>query len=464
MLVPEPIVKSGLFFSPENPDEKFPGTLTISEGGRVELEITATKVAFTSVNDVNIGTLIGEVDGGYVTLEGCSYRNMALAFMGMPGKSRIYADTAFDGDELPNPALFSSFRFNIDGLSEWLGASAFQINHGERFEDTTISIKNPGQVHCVLPDKTELKINVEITVPGNIKFPTIELFHQAYILVKPCEPKPFDYYKPLSHKVTRLFSFLIGKPVAIHSLNATIFENQKSDFPNTVNIYFRSLNSTEKSNLSNWDMLLTYRHISEHFESLLCSWLADFDNLQPALHHHHAVQGGIHQYADARFLAIAQALEALHRRTHTGLKSKKSEYKAKVASILKECPEEHKSWVKEKLSFGNEISFGERLHELIDRFGGVFGDREKIDKIVSATVKTRNYHAHYDPNGESRTSKGAALVSLIFRLRVLFILSLLVRLGLSEDEATKICEFDYIKKMLSNAEYLDSSESLSAKK
>lgn len=71
--------RSGYFFTPSNCDEKYPGTLTISEGGRAELEITSTKVAFISFNEREIGRLIGEVEGGYLTLEGCAYRTMSLA-------------------------------------------------------------------------------------------------------------------------------------------------------------------------------------------------------------------------------------------------------------------------------------------------------------------------------------------------------------------------------------------------
>ncbi|MGO4310000.1 HEPN domain-containing protein [Pseudomonas sp. KB_15] len=451
MLIPEPIVKSGFFFTPSNSDDKYPGTLTISEGGRAELEITSTKVAFISFNETEIGRLIGEVEGGYVTLEGCTYRTMSFPFGATPEKSLITAETVFDGvgfDELPP---FSSLRFCIDGLSEWLGASAFQINHAKSFEDTTITMQRPEEVRCTLPDGTALEINIEMKVPGSIKFPTTELFQQAYIVVKPTEPKPLKFFQKLSHQLTRFFSFTIGKTVAIHSLNADFEDDELSDFQKRVRVYFRSLNGTDKAEFSRREMLLGYRRLAPRLEALLGAWLNDYDNLMPALHHHYSVQDGSHRYADTKFLAIAQAVEAFHRRTFDTRKWPKVEYKEKVRAILAGCPEDERVWLNGKLAHGNEISLAERLHQLIDRFGAVFGDEDAIHQIVRGTVNTRNYHAHYDPLGEAKALKGAALVALTYRLRVLFTLSLLVRLGYTEEEAIKVADFDYLKRMLSTA-------------
>jgi len=454
MFIPKPIVKSGFFFTPSNPDDKYPGILTISEGGRAELEITTTKLAFNSFNEMKIGRLIGEVEGGYVTLEGCTYRTMSLAIGGTPTKSLIAAETVFDGVGYCELPLFSSLRFCVDGLNEWLGESAFHINHAESFEDTTITIQRPLEVRCNLPDGTTLEINIEMSVPGQIKFPTIELFQQAYIVVQPCEPKPFRYFQKLSHQLTRFFSFAIGKTVAIHSLNARLEDDKLSEIQKRVRVYFRSLNGTYKSEFSRREMLLGYRSLSPRLEAVLCSWINDYDNLLPALHHHYSVQDGSHRYSDTKFLAIAQAVEAFHRRTFDTRKWPKADYKKKVQAILAGCPADDREWLNGKLAHGNEISLADRLHELIDRFVAVFGGEDAIHQIVRGTVNTRNYHAHYDPNGEAKALKGAALIGLTYQLRVLFTLSLLVRLGYTEEEAIKVADFDYLKEMLSSAKAL----------
>jgi hypothetical protein len=55
-------------FSPIT-DKRNPAILTIAGGEHVELEIIASKHAFTSFDKVMIGRPIGQVEGGYVISE-----------------------------------------------------------------------------------------------------------------------------------------------------------------------------------------------------------------------------------------------------------------------------------------------------------------------------------------------------------------------------------------------------------
>ncbi|QUW66216.1 hypothetical protein KFQ04_01315 [Pseudomonas synxantha] len=64
MYLSQPIVKRGFFYSPADSDKKYPGVLTISDGGGVELELTADDSAFTSFEGMEVGRLIGLVEGG----------------------------------------------------------------------------------------------------------------------------------------------------------------------------------------------------------------------------------------------------------------------------------------------------------------------------------------------------------------------------------------------------------------
>lgn len=455
MYVATTIAKNGFFFTPQSPEKRYPGTLTISDGGRIELEITADEPAFTSYDEMMIGRLIGQVEGGYVTLEGCEYRTMNLSFAGMTGKSLITARLVFVGLGLPESAKFTSLRFCVDGLNEWLGRSAFEVGIGQSFEDWTVTMKRPEPVQCTLPDDTMLEIDIEVKLPGAIKYPTLELYQQAFIQITPAEPQPFEFYQKLSHRITRFFSFAIGRPVAIHSLKAKIDDPEISDVHKWLELYFQSLNNSAKQSLSSRDMLLGYSSIALRFGDLLSTWLNEYENLMPALHHYFSVQDESLAYLDTKFIAMAQALEAFHRRTSGSGRWPKDEYKAKVAAIIEGCPEEDRQWLQQKLNFGNEITLAERLHQLIDRFAGVFGGETPIDLIVRDTVRTRNYHAHYDPQGAAKALKGGALISLTFRLRVLFALCLLIRLGLTEEEAIDLARSAPLQRLLRNANYIE---------
>jgi hypothetical protein len=460
MYVPNPIVKTGFFFSPEAPNKTYPGILTVSNGGRAMLEITAAYTPFVNSGEAGMDRLIGKVEGGFVTLENCTYRRMSLPFGGLPDKTIIAAKTVYDGAGFQEPPLLTSLNFCVDGLSEWLGRSAFKVHHREKFEDTTIEITRPQEITCSLPDGTEFEINVEIRLPGRARYPVTELFQQAYITLRPAEAKTIDFYQGLTHQITRFFSFAIGKTVALHSLTAQYEETGRSDFHSQVDVYFQSLHGTEKSVFDTSEMLLGYKRLAPRFGEMLGLWLSEYENLMPALHHHYAVQDGNHGYADTKFLAIAQAIEAFHRRTTLSSKWPEDEYKAKVNTILAACPAHERDWLRSKLAHGNEISLADRLHQLIDRFDSVFGGERVIHSVVRGTVNTRNYHAHYDRHGQAKALTGGALVGLTYRLRVLFTLSLLVHLGFSEKEAIEVAGFDYLKKMLLTAAHLDAQSRL----
>ncbi|MEE4811442.1 HEPN domain-containing protein [Pseudomonas alliivorans] len=460
MYIPTPIVKNGFFFSPLTPEKSYPGTITVSSGGRALLEITATETPFLTSENSDVERLIGQVEGSIVTLEHCSYRMMSLPFGGMPGKTTLAARTVYDGAGFDQAPTFSSMRFCIDGLSEWLGSSAFKVELGESLEETIIRIKRAEEIKCILTNGTAFEINVEIRLPGRPRYPTMELFQQAYITLTPIEAKPLDFYQSLTHQLTRFFSFFIGKTVSIHSITAKFDNREESNSYDSVNVYFQSLNGTEKGIFDRSEMFLEYKKLAPKLEAVLNKWVADYENLRPALHHHHVVQDGSHVYADTKFLAIAQAIEAFHRRTTRFSKWTKTEYRAKVKAILDACPEDEREWLASKLAHGNEISLADRLHQLLAPFDNVFGDRDIKHGIVRATVNTRNYHAHYDRNGQSKALTGGALVGLTYRLRVLFTLNLLVYLGFSESEANDIAELDYLKELLMTAKHLDAQVAL----
>ncbi|ENH5059320.1 hypothetical protein ABV759_001159 [Pseudomonas aeruginosa] len=255
MYLSEPVIKKGFFFTPLEPNKKYPGVMTISDGGNIEVELTADDSAFTSFDDMEIGRLIGIVEGGYLTLEGCGYRKKSMSFPGLPATSYIDAKMAFVGVGLEEPGEFLSMQFGVDGLSEWWNQSAFKFDIGRDFQDFKLSVEIPPPVEFLLPDGTQFKISIDARIPGGRKFPTFEFFHQAVIQLTPPEPKPFDYFTGLSHRITRFFAFLIGNPVAIHSLSAKLNDPQLDPLHQWLQVYFRSLNNPTKKETSHFGLL-----------------------------------------------------------------------------------------------------------------------------------------------------------------------------------------------------------------
>lgn len=453
MRILEPIVKNGFFFSPADPEKRYPGTLKILDGGRIELHLTADENAFVSLDEMFIGRLIGKIEGGYMTLEECSYEKMNVSLGGGASTSLVSARIAFIGMGMPEECLFDELEFAVEELSEWYGKSVFKPRIGTDLSDWTIDFEPSEPFECNLHDDIRLEIGMKSTFPGRVNYPITELRQQAYMTIKAGSPKPINFFISLSHKITRFLALCVGHPVAIHSLRVS--STEKDCTKEWQEVYFQSLNNgTPAKKRSGQLMLLPYQQIADQLTPMLQAWLTDYDTLMPALHHFFAVQDENLAYNDTKFLAIAQALEAFHRRTRSGQRWPKDEFRKKLAAIVSGAPEADQEWVKQRLCFANELTLGDRLNSLLEPFVDVYGGSVAIEQMVKDTRNTRNYHAHYDEKGEKKALKGAPLVALILQLRVLFTLCLLTRLGIPTVEAIKLVRQPNLSRLMRSANHL----------
>lgn len=452
MRVLEPIVKNGFFFSPADSDKRYPGILKILDGGRIELHLTADESAFVSMDEMYVGRLIGKIEGGFMTLEDCSYEKMSLSPGGGASTSLISARIAFIGVGMPEECHFDELEFAMDELSEWYGKSVFKPRISTDFSDWAIDFSPAQPVNYRLDDDTSLEIGMKSTFPGRINYPVTELRQQAFLTIKVSSPKPLKFFTGLSHKITRFLSLCIGNPVAIHSLRVSSLEDDGTR--EWQEVYFQSLNNGRAKKRPGQLMLLPYAGIADRFSTMLQAWLMGYDTLTPALHHFFAVQDETLAYSDTKFLAIAQALEAFHRRTRPGNRWPKNEFRSKLDAIVARAPEADQEWVKQRLCFANELTLGDRLSSLLEPLVDVFGGVAAVEQMVKDTRNTRNYHAHYDEKGEKKALRGAPLVALTLQLRVLFTLCLLTRLSMSTEEATRLVSKSSLARLLRTAKHL----------
>jgi len=81
MRIEQDFLKAGYFWLPENEKRKLPGTLKITDGGEIELEVLG--LFDESIQGLNapleIGRVIGTIEkDGLVTLEDCFYKSEIL--------------------------------------------------------------------------------------------------------------------------------------------------------------------------------------------------------------------------------------------------------------------------------------------------------------------------------------------------------------------------------------------------
>lgn len=185
-------------------------------------------------------------------------------------------------------------------------------------------------------------------------------------------------------------------------------------------------------------LLFSFGQVQQIIKRVLDSWIKNYDVAEPAFSLYFASKAGQHGYAESRFLALAQAIETLHRRTCPSELFPANEYEVLCQTVLECCPLDRRDWLEAKLRYGNELPLRARIKELVAPFARYFDAPGLRKRLVGQIVDTRNYLTHYDPALESRAMRGKDLWALCMRMEGLFELHLLEGLGLSHDEIHKI--------------------------
>ena len=173
MRIKEEFKKSGYFWLPSEPDEKLPGTLSISDGGHIELEVIGrfeNRVeALLNAELKPRERIVGHIEKNEcVTLDDCHYKTLPLSLMGGISKSLIHVGKVFTGvgyDEGESP-VFNTLTFSVEGIDEWVGISG--ISFEPHFEESTatISYQRPEDISINLDNGMRLLITFHWTPPG----------------------------------------------------------------------------------------------------------------------------------------------------------------------------------------------------------------------------------------------------------------------------------------------------------
>ncbi|HCH54551.1 MAG TPA: hypothetical protein DE109_13940 [Aeromonas sp.] len=459
MRVKEEYKKTGYFWLPEKEEQKIPGILTISDGGKIELEVVGLFGGrIESLNGNNeLSRIIGHVEkDGFVTLDDCFYTQKNFSFGGI-SKSKILAHRVLSGAawEKDEEVTFNTFSFSVDCLDEWVGISGINVDHNWDSKTATISYNPPNNISLVLDNAMTLEICFAYTLPG---FPTIKeakITQQAYFKLTSKELRTLSDFTSLAFKITNLMCFAIDETVSMKNISATTSEilhdgGDNKKYPVPIAIYYQSIPYTEKIPSRDWhNMLFTFSAIRGNALQIFNNWVNAYEHLSPALNLYFSTKTGAQKFLDGKFLALAQGLETYHRRTSSETLMKPEEFETLVAKILEGCPEEHADWLKGRLIHGNEINLGKRIKKIIEPFKEHLGSTKDRSKLLRKIVDTRNYLTHYSEFLKENSANGRELLILCQKMEVIFKLHFLKVVGFTNKEINSVVDNCYpLKRMI----------------
>lgn len=444
----DPITKSGFFWQPKNPDKKLPGILSISDGGNIELEIVgffddSIEGLNRFLNNVNdIDRLVGHIEEfGYVTLDGCYYKNRNYAFGGI-SKSIIKSKqaimrVAYDPDE---PITLNTFMFSIEGIDEWVGLSGINVFNNFELKISEIKFIPPENIVIKIDNGMELVITFSWSVPFFSNLSEAKIAQKTHFKLFSKEERPQEDFISIAYKITTFLCFAIDKTVCITSASGTVNTllqkvGENESRPLSFEIYYSSLPYVKKvPKIEIHQMLFRYPHIQVDAEKIINKWLNAYDIINPSLNLYFSTKAGGHKYLESIFLALIQALETYHRRTSKEKLMEETEFLDLLKMLHEKCPEEKWDWLNSRLKHGNEISLSMRIKRIIEPYKIYFGSSRDRNKLIRSIVNTRNYLTHYDESLELEAAKGMNLWILCQNIEAIFQLHLLFIIGFSNEE------------------------------
>ncbi len=451
MRVFDEIVRSGYFWLPEQTYEQgLPGTLTIRDGGQAELEILGN--FDRDITDYEshwaIPRVVGHIEKeGSVTLEFCRYRTKSLSFGGI-GKSVLHVHYTIIGANFgeDEEAEFNVFRFAIEGLENWISDSGTVIQMEKERRTALVSYKAPSDRKYTLGNSMTLMISFDARLSRTDWGLGGKIVEVVHFKIESSKRQSLDAFAMVAKKLTNLLCLAMEETVSIKEAHVSwgkLIKKDPSGRPRSsaMRLYYRSLPTVERTSKTHYHPgLFSFKDIEDRFQNFLSGWFDAYEAIEPALDLYFSTRVGGHRFVEPHFLALAQALETLHRRTSAEKLMSKDKFSKLVKSLLSQCPEEHQDWLRGRISMGNEPPLRQRLASLAMPYAELLGGTDAVKALVKRVTDTRNYLTHYDPRLEKKAALGSELNELSMRLEALVELHLLQRIGFTPDEITNLAK------------------------
>ncbi|MDE0086110.1 MAG: hypothetical protein OXU23_10390 [Candidatus Poribacteria bacterium] len=444
MRIKEEIKKSGYFWLPSSPQKRVPGTLTISDGGMMELEIAGmiendiASFLNTSWWDRIIGIIEPDQD---ITLDGCTPTKKTSTSGGI-SKSLLHIQRAFFGvayNEGQDP-YFNSFRFSVEGIDEWAEISGIKVDTQLENRATTISYKQPEDILVQLDNGMQLIITFNWTFPGFPRNKEAKVTQKTYFKLVSQNERKLDEFISIAENIATFLCFAINQVACIDSMTAfsdnLIRKSQNRETsPIPVDIYTKKWPfSKDVPKINPALMLFRFGKIRNDAEIKINKWIKAYEQTIPAFHLYFWTRMKVHPYLEASFLTLAQGLEVLHRRTSDDRVMDESEFEELKNHLIDQCPSERRKWLEGKLNHGNEVNLRKRIKSLIEPFKHVFGNSDERNRLIHKIVKIRNELTHE----ASIANSNEELLSLCDKMELLFELHFLHLISFSQEEIDSI--------------------------
>jgi hypothetical protein len=454
----EPFEHRGLWWLPEQSEERVAGVLTFSqEGTRLELigllPRQQPKPDERGVVELPLGGAVSRqrilglsVDGKAFTLEDCQAVEFKLSAAGVPTEAfvpvLILRGAHYEAEE---EVVFDEFAVAYTQLDAWVSTSGFDRVPAREGEERgiDISFREPHPITVELPDAT-----VEIGFGWSLKDasphgPEVSVRQRSSFLVRFKHAMSVEAALDYVYQLRNFVGLGVGQPLAPTRISGFVLppDDIAAD-PLTdlkpgklrIDLFYRLAHVPAQKERHPAQMLFTLPEAHGRLQELLANWFEKQELLRPVFDLYFAAAYNPHAYLEQRFLTLMQAIETYHRRTSSATDLPPDEHARRVDEILAATPEEYHDWLQAKLRYSNELWLQRRLDEVVGRCPTVTNELIPRRSFAHRVRVARNYLTHYDVALEAEAARGLDLYPLTVQLQALIEMCLLLELGFDCNE------------------------------
>jgi len=421
---------SGVWWVPSKGPSRVAGVLSFSENDGLRLKIDRS---LTIGKD---GIVLGRAGGRQITLQNCY--EIASTSHGLQVTGQEYLiETAFLGAALTKPAHFR-FRkavFELTHLIDWVSTSGIRTGFSTS-GDFTVTYKRPDDTSITLPAGT---LSLAFTGTYPLGGPNLTIQESVRWELISSTRKTTD--ELLKVYIAPLWNLLRLSTLRDNSLERLVVYRKPDANPReAIQVIFKTGYSPSRTQrLSSSELLFSLRDIGASSADVIKNWLQIQPKVAPLIENLVGPSFGLKLGLAPRLLNLAQAAEVYHRLFHTPQTDlPAAEHEARVNEILSVTPEAHKTWLKQKLQYTNELRLIQRLNAILKEANStvkvLLPSSSKRNRFTFKVAQIRNDLTHRlntNINDEQLFIMGEILFFVITAC-------LLIRCGIPEDRVATI--------------------------
>ena len=474
----------GYFWRPCTPDQKAPGTLAISDGGIIKLEIQEPLNGkfddrfedtiywrkqinepqsiifqpkdFEPENKENtqrviqqieqrrkIGQIIGRISGFFehtVILNDCHYERITGAIG--RAESLIHAEIAFTSRHF-NKANFDkanyseskindikSVNFSIEGISEWVGISGIKTHHKSQ-EERYISYQRPPSIPIKLNNDMQLSIKFR-EIENRAGTPVIKeagIRQETFFNLTSQKPRKLEEFTGIIDKIT---IFLCIFTCQIVPLNEVSIAPKRRP----IYVYYQSRIYSKDRPRVHWSStLFNFRTMGDDTEILINNWIEAYEEYGRAFDLYFSTKIRSQMPLEDKFLALARSLEIYYRSTSDDKQIEQDRLNELIKFCKDQCTnEDEKNFVDRNLRNHNTLSLKQKIEKMIEPFEEIIGGKDAQEELAKQITQTRNKLTH------AGTSPEKDLEKLYLKTESIFQFLLLQSIGFNQGQINHIVE------------------------